>query len=66
MSVQPDDSATLYTVAILEGHRIGSVLPGMAFLDDVDPGDRPVILGHSRPNEIVWCRSCLHVDHLDS
>jgi hypothetical protein len=29
----------------------------MALLDDVDPGDWPVILGHDRPNQIVWCRS---------
>jgi hypothetical protein len=29
----------------------------MALLDDVDPGDWPVILGHDRPNQIVCCRT---------
>jgi len=57
MAAQPDDSAALRPVAILECHRVGSVSPAMALLDDVDPGDGPVILGHDRPNQIVWCRS---------
>jgi hypothetical protein len=50
MPAQPDDSPTQCPVAILEGHRAGSVFPAMALFDDVDAGDWPVILGHDRPN----------------